>query len=83
VKLRPREKLVYKARPHWIVFAWAIWLASLAVRFHYAGNYVSNAADAGIWLGLAWAFGVFTLVAAILAQSYRLSDRQPLLPKIG
>jgi uncharacterized membrane protein YdbT with pleckstrin-like domain len=28
-----------------------------------------------MWLGLAWAFGVFTLVAAILVQFYRWSSR--------
>jgi hypothetical protein len=71
VKLRAGESLVYKTRPHWIVFAWAVWLASLAARFFFAANYVVSAADVQMWLGLAWTLGVFTLIAAILAQFYR------------
>jgi uncharacterized membrane protein YdbT with pleckstrin-like domain len=75
VKLRAGETLVYKTRPHWIVFAWAVWLASLAARFFFAANYVRNPNDAQMWLGLAWTFSVVTLIAAILAQFYRWSSR--------
>ncbi len=85
MKLRAGETIAYKTRPHWIVFGWAVWLASLTARFYYAANYVSNAADAQMWLSLAWAFGVFTLIAAIVAQFYRwrsrfiLNDRRVIL----
>lgn len=58
MKLRAGETLAYKTRPHWIVFAWAVWLASLAARFFFAAHKVSSAADAQMWLGLVWAFGV-------------------------
>lgn len=43
MKLRADENLICKARPHWIVFAWTVWLGSLAARFFYAGNYGNNA----------------------------------------
>lgn len=75
MKLRAGERLVYKARPHGIVFVWAVCLASLAVRFFFAANEVSNPNDAQMWLGLAWMFVVPTLIAAILAQFYRSSSR--------
>lgn len=75
MKLRAGENLVCKARPHWIVFVWAIWLASLGARFFFAANYVSSERDAQMWLGLAWTFSVVALIAAILAQFYRWSSR--------
>jgi hypothetical protein len=53
MKLRAGETLVYKVRPDWIVFAWTVWLASLAARFCLAANYVTSAEDAQMWLGLA------------------------------
>lgn len=75
MKLRTGETLIYKARPHWIVFAWAVWLASLAARFFYAANSVSNPNDVQMWFGLAWWFVVFAVIAAIFAQFYRWSSR--------
>lgn len=75
MKLRAGENLVYKARPHWIVFGWAVWLASLAARFFFAANDVANPNDAQMWLGLAWTFVVFAAIAAILAQFYRWTSR--------
>lgn len=75
MKLRDGETLIHKTRPHWIVFAWTVWLASLAARFFFAANYVSSAEDAQMWLGLAWTFAVFTLIAAVLAQFYGWSSR--------
>lgn len=75
MKLRAGETLAYKTRPHWIVFAWAVWLASLAAPFFYAANYGNSAADAQMWLGLAWAFSIFTVIAAVVAQFYRWSSR--------
>lgn len=75
MKLRAYENLICKARPHWIVFAWTVWLASLAARFFYAANYVNNAADAQMWLGLAWTFSVFAVIAAVLVKFYRWSSR--------
>ncbi|MGH9397974.1 MAG: PH domain-containing protein [Terriglobia bacterium] len=85
VKLRAGETLVYKTRPHWIVFGWAVWLASFAARFFYAASSARNADDAQMWLNLAWTFGVFAAIAAILAQFYRwisrfiLTDRRVVL----
>ncbi|MGH9397922.1 MAG: hypothetical protein ACRD18_13860 [Terriglobia bacterium] len=51
MKLRAGENLVYKTRPHWIVFAWAVWLGSLAARFFFEANSVSSPDDAQMWLG--------------------------------
>lgn len=75
MKVRSGETLVHKTRPHWIVFAWAIWLASLAARFFFAANYVTSAEDAQIWVGLGWTFSVFAVIALILAQFYSWSSR--------
>jgi uncharacterized membrane protein YdbT with pleckstrin-like domain len=75
MKFRAGETLVFKTRPHWIVFAWAVWLGSLAARFFFAANYVTNAEDAQVWLVLAWTFSVITVIAAMLAQFYRWSSR--------
>lgn len=75
MKLRAGESLIRKARPHWIVFAWAVWLASLAVRFFFAVNYVASAQNAQMWLGFAWTFSVFAVIAAVLAQFYRWSSQ--------
>ncbi len=74
MKLRNGETLVYKTRPHWIIFVWAVWLASLATRFFFAANNASGAEDAQMWLGLAWTFSVITLIAASLAQFYVQDD---------
>jgi hypothetical protein len=49
--------------------------AALAARFFFAANYISSAADAQMWLSLAWAFLVVTAIAAILTQFYRWSSR--------
>lgn len=75
MNLRAGETLVYNPRLHWIVFAWAVWLASFAARFFYAANSVRNADDAQMWLNVAWTFGAFAVIAAILAQFYRWSSR--------
>jgi membrane protein YdbS with pleckstrin-like domain len=75
MKLRPGENLVYKTRPHWIVFGWALLPASLGGRVFAASNYARNAADAQMWLNLAWAFGVLAGIILILAQFYRWSSR--------
>jgi hypothetical protein len=75
MKLRPDENLVYKTRPHWIVFGWAVWPASLAGRLFAATNYARNVADAHMWLNLTWTFCLFTAIVVILAQFYRWSSR--------
>jgi uncharacterized membrane protein len=80
MKLRAGETLVYKTRPHWIVFAWAVWLASLAARFFFAANHVSSADNAQMWVGLAWTFSVVAVIAAILAQFYRWRVRASFSP---
>ena len=75
MKLRPNENLLYKTRPHWIVFGWGLWLASITGRLFFAANHVSNAADAQMWLNLACTFGVLTGIVVIIAQFYRWSSR--------
>ncbi len=75
IKLRAGETLVYKTRPHWIISAWAAWLASIAVWFFFASNRVTSAEDAQMWLGFAWTVSVVTLIAAKVTQFYRWSSR--------
>ncbi len=61
------EDPVCKTRPHWIVFGWAVWLASLAAPFFSAANDVANPNDPQMWLGLARTFSVVATTATILA----------------
>lgn len=49
MKLRNGETLVYKTRSRWIVFVWAVWLASLAALFFFGANYVSSADERHRW----------------------------------
>lgn len=69
------ETIVHKARPHWIVFGWAVWLLYLGAIFVWSVNRATSRQAAQTWLILAGMFVFYAMVAACIAQLYRWSSR--------
>ncbi len=69
------ETIIHKARPHWIVFGWALWLIYLSVSFVWSANHSTSQQATQTWLILAGMFVFYAMVAACIAQLYRWSSR--------
>jgi hypothetical protein len=74
VEFHESETIVHKACPHWIVFGWAVWLLCLGASFVCSSNRATSRQAAQTWLILAGMFALYALVAACIAQLYRLSS---------
>jgi len=68
------ETIIHKARPHWIVFGWAVWLLYLGASFVWSSNRATSRQAAQTWLILVGAPAFYALVAPCIAQLYRWSS---------
>ncbi len=75
MELHEGETIIHKARPHWIVFGWAILLAFLSIRFVLGAKLATNREATQTCLIIAAMLAFYALVAACVAQFYRWSSR--------
>ncbi len=75
MELQEGETIIHKARPHWVVFGWAILLALLSVRFLVGAKLATSREATQTCLITAGMLAFYALVAACVAQFYHWSSR--------
>jgi uncharacterized membrane protein YdbT with pleckstrin-like domain len=87
--LLPGERVVYRARLHWIAFRWSILLIALAIVAGIAGQLVSTDPSADVWkLWIPAALAVLAVLSAIgpwirrATSEFAVTDKRVLV-KVG